>query len=174
MKNAATLEITTPNDREIAMTRVFDAPRELVFEAITKPELVKRWQLGPPGWTMPVCEIDLKIGGRYRYVWHGPDGTVMGMRGVYREIAPPERFVQTEQFDEPWYPGDALVTTVLIEQSGRTTLTITVRYESREIRDGVLKTGMAEGVKASYERLAELVASLNSSGVTSPVGSSSN
>ena len=161
MNNTGTLTVTTPSDREVAMTRVFDASRALVFEAMTKPELVKRWLLGPPGWSMPVCEIDLRVRGAYRYVWHGPGGKVMGMRGVFREIAPPERCVMTESFDEPWYPGEAQVTTVLVEQGGKTTLTTTVLYESREIRDSVLKSGMAGGVTASYDRLAELVTSMS-------------
>jgi uncharacterized protein YndB with AHSA1/START domain len=154
------LNVTTPSDREIAITRVFDAPRRLVFDAHTKPELVKRWLLGPPGWSMPVCEIDLRVGGKYRWVWrHDRDGTQMGMGGVYREIAAPERLVATEKFDEAWYPGEALNTLVLVEQRGRTTLTQTMRYESREARDAVLKSGMEKGLTASYDRLAELLAS---------------
>src|SRR3989454_4488921 len=100
------LQITTPSDREIAMTRVFDAPRSLVFDAFTKPELVKQWLLGPPGWSMPVCEIDLRVGGTYRYVWRHANGNEMGMGGVYREIVAPERIVATQKFDEPWYPGE--------------------------------------------------------------------
>ncbi len=153
-----TLKITTPSDREIVMTRDFDAPRDLVFEALTKPELVKRWLLGPDGWSMPVCEIDLKVGGTFRYVWRrDADGSKMGMSGVYREIVTPERIVSTEQFDQPWYPGEAVGTTVLVEKNGRTTLTNTVRYESKEIRDGVLKSGMEDGVSRSYDRLAEIV-----------------
>lgn len=153
-----TLKITTPSDREIVMTRDFDAPRDLVFEALTKPELVKRWLLGPDGWSMPVCEIDLKVGGTYRYVWRrDADGSEMGMSGVYREIVKPERIVTTEQFDQPWYPGEAVGTTVLAEKNGRTTLTNTVRYDSKEIRDGVLKSGMEDGVSRSYDRLAEIV-----------------
>ncbi len=155
-----TLKVSTPSDREIAMTRVFDAPRRLVFEALTKPELLKKWLLGPPSWTMPVCEIDLKVGGAYRFLWRAADGTEMGIRGVYREIAPPERFVATEKFDQAWYPGEALVTNVLAEQGDKTILTLTVRYESKEARDGVLKTGMQKGVAASYDRLAELLPSL--------------
>src|SRR5882724_8416738 len=121
----ATLQISTPSDRELAMTRVFDAPRRLVFDALTKPELVKRWLLGPPGWTMPVCEIDLKVGGAYRYVWRNTKGKEMGMGGVYREIVPQERLVCTELFDEAWYPGESLTTTTLVERAGRTTLTST-------------------------------------------------
>ncbi len=154
------LKLTTPSDREIVMTRVFDAPRKLVFDAHTKPELVKRWLLGPPGWSMPVCEIDLRVGGRYRYVWQrDSNGTRMGMGGVYREIRAPERIVNTERFDDAWYPGEAVDTLVLVEQGGRTTLTQTMLYESREARDAVLKSGMEQGVAASYDRLAELLAS---------------
>ena len=158
MDTAPTLTLTTPGKREIALTRVFDAPRRLVFEAFTKPELVRRWLLGPPGWSMPVCDIDLRVGGSYRYVWHGADGTEMGMSGIYREITPPERLVATEVFDQAWYPGQALTTTVLIERDGKTTLTTTVLYESREVRDAVLRSPMEQGVAASYDRLAELLA----------------
>ncbi|PYU08680.1 MAG: ATPase [Acidobacteria bacterium] len=158
MKTLA-LQIKANGDREIVMTRVFDAPRKLVFDAFTKPELLKQWLLGPPGWSMPVCEIDLRIGGRYRYVWRrDTDGTEMGCGGVYREIVPPERLVHTEQFDNPWYPGESLITTVLDEQRGKTTLTATMLYESRDARDGILKSGMESGVAASYDRLAELLA----------------
>jgi len=159
MKNTLALQIKAHGDREIVMTRVFDAPRKLVFDAFTKPELLKQWLLGPPGWSMPVCEIDLRIGGRYRYVWRrDTDGTEMGCGGVYREIAPPERLVHTEKFDNPWYPGESLITTVLDEQLGKTTLTATMLYESRDARDGILKSGMESGVAASYDRLAELLA----------------
>jgi uncharacterized protein YndB with AHSA1/START domain len=157
MRNTGTLKVTTPTDREIVMTRVFDAPRGLVFDALTKPELLKRWFFGPPGWSLVVCEIDLRVGGGYRFVWRGPDGTEMGMRGVYREIVPPERYVGTESYDQSWYPGDAVGTTVLVEQGGKTTLTLTVRYESQEARDAVLKTPMEHGVAVGYDRLAELL-----------------
>jgi uncharacterized protein YndB with AHSA1/START domain len=159
MKSTGTLKVTTPTEREIAMTRVFDAPGRLVFDAWTKPELLKRWLGVRAGWSLAVCEIDLKVGGAYRFVWRGPDGAEMGMRGVYREIVPPERLVATESFDDPWYPGEALDTTVLLEQGGKTTLTTTVLYESREARDAVLKTPMASGVAESYDKLAELLAS---------------
>jgi uncharacterized protein YndB with AHSA1/START domain len=160
-KDDAALKITTPTDRELAMTRVFDAPSHLVFEALTKPELVRRWLLGPDGWSMPICEIDLKVGGAYRYVWRrDKDGSEMGMGGVFREVVPSERLVATEKFDQAWYPGEAVSTTVLTEQDGRTTLTQTVLYESLEARDGVLKSGMETGVARSYDRLAELLAEL--------------
>ena len=159
MTNATALEITTPSDREILMTRVFDAPRELVFDAHTKPELVKRWLLGPDGWSMPVCEIDLRVGGAYRWVWRrDSNGTEMGMSGVYREIVRPERIVSTEKFDDAWYPGEAVNTLVLIERGGKTTLMQTGLYESREARDSVLKSGMEKGVAVSYDRLAKLLA----------------
>lgn len=156
-----TLQVTTPSDREIAMTRVFNAPRRLVFDALTRPELLKRWLLGPPGWEMVVCELDPKVGGAYRYVWRREsDGSSMGMGGVLREFVPPERLVATEKFDQAWYPGEALVTQVLVEQGGQTTLTVTILYESQETRDGVLRSPMEEGVAASYDRLAELLPTL--------------
>jgi len=160
MKKTVNLKVTTPTDREIVMTRVFDAPRSLVWDALTKPELLKRWMLGPPGWTMPVCEIDLKVGGKYRYVWCNADGTEMGMGGALREIASPQRLVVTEKFDQSWYQGEALVTNALVEQGGKTTLTLTILYESREARDTALKSEMERGVAASYDRLAELLVSM--------------
>lgn len=160
MKYVGNLKLTLPTDREVELTRDFDAPRTLVYDAMTRPELIKRWLTGPPGWTMAVCEVELKVGGKYRYVWNGPGGIVMGMGGVWREIVRPERLVATERFDESWYPGEAVDTTVLVEQSGKTKVTITVQYESREARDAVLKTPMAEGMAAGYENLAQLLASM--------------
>ena len=152
------LTVTASGDRDIVMTRVFDAPRDLVFEAHTKPELVKRWLTGPDPWEMVVCEIDLRAGGKYRYVWRHPqNGNEMGMGGVYREVVAPERIVATEQFDDPWYQGEAVGTLVLTEKDGRTTLTNTVTYASREARDGVLASGMATGVEVSYDKLAKVV-----------------
>jgi uncharacterized protein YndB with AHSA1/START domain len=151
-----TLKVTAPSDREIAMTRVFEAPRSLVFHALTKPDLIKRWLLGPPGWSMPVCEIDFRVGGAYRYVWRrDDDGAEMGMGGVYREIVPPQRIINTEKFEE----GEALVTTVLVQEGGKTTLTATMLFDSREARDEVLKSGMEKGAAESYNRLAELLES---------------
>jgi uncharacterized protein YndB with AHSA1/START domain len=160
MKITGPLKVTTPTDREIVLTRTFDAPRRLVFEAMTKPELVKHWLLGPPGWSMVVCEIDLKVGGTYRYVWRNTDGTEMGMHGVYREINRPERVVNTETFDFGCdaQSGEALVTGVFTEHDGRTTLTTTILYPSKEARDAVIASGMERGVAASYDRLADLLA----------------
>lgn len=154
-----TLKITPSGDRDLVITRVFDAPRRLVYDAHTKPELVRQWLLGPPGWTMPVCEMDVRVGGTYRWVWKSErDGSTMGMGGVYREVKAPERLVATEKFDDAWYPGEAVNTLVLAEQGGRTTLTQTTRYESREAREAVMKSGMEKGVAASYDRLEDLLA----------------
>lgn len=153
------LQVTAAGEREIVMTRVFDAPRQLLFDALTKPELLKRWLLGPDGWTLDVCEMDLRVGGAYRFVWRrASSGTEMGMGGVFREIVPPERVAATELYDNPWYAGEALVTQSLVEEGGKTTLTVTLRYESREVRDSVLQTPMKEGVATSYDRLADLLA----------------
>jgi uncharacterized protein YndB with AHSA1/START domain len=154
-----TLQVTTPTEREIVMTRVFDAPSNLVFDAWTKPELLKRWLGVRAGWSMAVCEVDLKVGGAYRYVWSGPDGAEMGMSGVYREIVQPKRLVATEKFDDPWYGGEAVDTLVLVEQDGKTTATTTVLYDSQEIRDAVLQSGMDRGVAESYDVLDEVLAS---------------
>lgn len=157
MKNTGTLQVTTPTEREIVLTRVFDAPRRLVFDAFTKPELLKRW-FGPHGWSLVVCEVDLKVGGRFRFVLRGPDGREMGMRGVYREIVAPERSVHMESYDD--YPGESEVTTVLVERGGKTTLTATIVYPSQEIRDIVIKSGMEHGAAESYDKLAELLVSV--------------
>lgn len=165
MKSTGNLKITARGDREIIMTRDFDAPRKLVFDAFTKPELVKRWLLGPDGWSMPICEIDLRVGGAYRYVWQrDKDGTKMGMGGVFREIVTPERIVCTEKFDEAWYPGEGLNTTALTEAGGKTTITQTLLYVSREARDGVLKSPMEQGVAASYDRLENVLSALAARG----------
>ena len=160
MMNPGSLKITTPSDREIAMTRVFDAPRRLVYDAYTKPELLKRWLGVHNGWVLAVCEIDLKVGGTYRYVWRGPDGMEMGMRGVYRELVPSERVVATEKFDQPWYEGEAVGTVTFDEQDGKTTLTMTVRYASKDVRDAVLASPMEQGVAEGFNKLAELLPTL--------------
>ena len=156
MLNTGTLHVALPSDREIVLTRVFDAPRELVYDALTKPELLKRW-FGPRGWSLVVCEVDLRVGGAWRFVLRGPGGAQMGMRGVYRELVRPERTVHTESFDE--YPGESVVTGVLVERDGKTTLTGTVLYESKEIRDAVVRSGMEHGAAESYDKLAEQLAS---------------
>jgi uncharacterized protein YndB with AHSA1/START domain len=155
MKNTGTLKVTAPTDREVVLTRVFDAPRHLVWDAFTRPELLKRW-FGPRGWALVVCEVDLRVGGGFRFVLRGPEGQQMGMRGVYREIVPPERSVHMESYDD--YPGESQVTAVFVEQGGKTTLTATVLYPSREVRDIVLQSGMEHGAAESYDKLAELLA----------------
>jgi uncharacterized protein YndB with AHSA1/START domain len=160
MTNPGGLKVTTPSDREIALTRVFDAPARLVFEAYTKPELLKRWLGVHNGWVLAVCEIDLKVGGTYRYVWRNPGGMDMGMRGVYREIVPPVRIVATESFDQAWYEGDAVGTVTFDEQDGKTTLTIKVLYESKDVRDAVLQSPMEQGVAAGFDKLAEVLQTL--------------
>jgi uncharacterized protein YndB with AHSA1/START domain len=161
MKKAGALRVTTPTDREILMTREFDAPRDLVFEAMSRTELLPRWMLGPPGWEMVVCENHQCVGGTFRHVWRNQDGTEMGMHGAYREIVPPERVVRTEVFDFGCdsQSGEQLVTAVMTEQGGRTTLTITILYPSKEARDATIASGMEHGVAASYDRFEELMAS---------------
>ena len=151
------VQVEARGEREIVITRTFDAPRRLVFDALTRPELLQRWLGVFAGWSMTECEVDLRVGGQYRYFWEGPEGASMGMRGTYREIQPPERIVSTEKFDQPWYPGEAIGTAVLTEQAGRTTLTTTVVYDSREIRDGALKSGMEQGITAGYAALDEIL-----------------
>lgn len=157
---AHTLKVTTPSDREICMTRTFDAPRRLVFDCWTQPELVKRWLTGPEGWSFSVCEIDLRVGGSYRYVWRNVDGREMGMGGVYREIVPAQRLVSVELFDEDWTGGETLNTVVFSEQGQQTTATTTVLYSSKAARDGALQTGMERGMAASLDRLDAYLASL--------------
>lgn len=158
--NPGTLQFTTPGDREITMNRVFAAPRHLIFDAFTKPELLKRWFYGPPGGTLAVCEVALKAGDAFRYVWRAADGTEIGMGGVCLEFVSPERIVATEKFDQPWYPGEAVGTIGLTEQGEYTILTQKILYESRAARDVVLKTPMEHGVAMGYDRLAELLKSL--------------
>jgi uncharacterized protein YndB with AHSA1/START domain len=153
-----TLQVTTPSDREIAMTRLFDAPRRPIFDALTRPDMLKRWLHGPDGWSLSVCEVDLTVGGAYRFVWHRRDGTELGLGGVHREIVSPERIVRTELFDRDWTGGEALATTILVEQDGRTTLTTTVLYRSQKARDGALESGMVRGVSDAFDSLADLLA----------------
>ena len=136
----ATVVVTTPSDREICVTRTFDAPAQLIFDYHTKAEHVQKWLLGPPGWSMPVCEIDLRVGGRYRYVWRSDEnGTEFGVRGEYREIAAPERIVHTETMDG--MDGEVLCTQTLVESGARTTMSLTMVFASKEARDGALESG---------------------------------
>lgn len=157
--NSDTFKVTTPSDREIVLTRLFDAPRRLVFEAMTKPEHIKRWWgcLGE-GYSVPVCEVDLRPGGAWRFVNRHPKGEA-AFHGVYREIAAPERLVFTEIYD-PFPDAESVVTSVFTEENGKTRLTVTCLYPSLEVRDMVINTGMAKGAAVSYDRLEDLVAEL--------------
>jgi uncharacterized protein YndB with AHSA1/START domain len=140
------LQVNAQGSHEIVMTRSFDAPRARVFEALTSPSLLRRWLLGPPGWEMAVCELQAQVGDTYRYVWRNvSDGTEFGVGGKFREISALERIVHTERFDQPWYPGEAVITTILAENGGTTTLTATLRYETQDARDAVLKSPMESG-----------------------------
>jgi uncharacterized protein YndB with AHSA1/START domain len=160
--NSDTFKVSTPSDEEILLTRLFDAPRQLVFEAMTRPEHVKRWwgRLGE-GYSVPICEIDLRAGGKWRFVNRHPQGEV-SFRGEYREISPPGRLVFTETMDPHPEPG-SVVTALFSEEGNKTRLTVTVRYPSVEIRDIVLGTGMQRGAGISYDRLEDLVAELQRS-----------
>jgi uncharacterized protein YndB with AHSA1/START domain len=157
---AATLDISTPSDREIRLTRVFDAPRKLVFDAYTKPELLTRWMGVMPGWSWAICEIDLRVGGTFRYLWRGPEGVEMGMRGNYLEVTRPHRIVATESFDQKWYEGECVETLTLEENDGRTTLTLLLRYDNQAVRDGVLQSGATGGMEAGFTNLAALLPTL--------------
>ena len=153
-----TLHVTTPDERTIVVERSFDAPRARLWDAWTKPELLRRWLLGADGWILDVCDVDLRPGGAFRWVWkREKDGTSMGLSGEYREVVAPARLVNTEVFDERWYPGDALITLELSESGGRTHTRSTWRYDTREARDLVLQTAIS-GVEVSYDRLAEVLA----------------
>ncbi len=155
------VEITLPTDREIVITRSFDAPRELVWEAHTRPALVRCWLLGPPGWEMPVCDIDLRVGGKYRYEWEDRGrGKTMGMSGVFTDVVKPERIGSKEKFDDDWTGGETVNTQVFTEKSGKTHMTLTVLYASREARDGAAKSGMTDGMEAGYARLDDVLASM--------------
>jgi uncharacterized protein YndB with AHSA1/START domain/catechol 2,3-dioxygenase-like lactoylglutathione lyase family enzyme len=150
------LTVSTPSDHEIVLARDFDAARHLVFDALTRPELLKRWY-GARGWNLVVCEVDLRVGGAWRFVSRGPDGAEMGQSGVYRLIEPPGRLVYTELFDNQSYPGESLISHELVERAARTTLVTTIRYATREGRDRVLRYPMARGVGESYDRLAAVL-----------------
>ena len=157
--NSGTFAVTTPSDQEIRLTGLFDAPRALVFEAMTKPEHVRRWwgRLGP-GYSVPICEIDLRPGGRWRFVNRHPSGEA-AFHGVYRELEPPGRAVYTEIFEAFPYV-ESVVTALLTEEGGKTRITVTVSYPSVEVRDMVLQTGMERGAAISYDRLEDVAVAL--------------
>ena len=153
--SSSKLTVAANGERELVIRRDFNAPRELVFQAHTECRYMKRWLFGPDGWSLDVCEVDLSVGGKYRWVWKKGD-IEMGASGEYREIERPEKIVCTEQFDDPWYPGEAISKLVLDENDGVTTLTNTMTYATREARDGVLASPMAEGMEIGYARLDRL------------------
>jgi uncharacterized protein YndB with AHSA1/START domain len=155
------LTLSPQGDRDIEFARTFEAPRTLVFRAMTTPELLKRWLLGPPGWSMVACDIDLKVGGEFHYAWRNVAGQKLSMRGIFREVVSPERTVSTEWF-EGCAPqsGKQLATSRLVEDKGKTLLRCTIVYPSREARDATLASGMKEGLGASYDRLADLLTTL--------------
>ena len=161
--NSDTFKLTMPSDREITITRLFDAPRRLVFDAMTIPEHVRRWWgILDDKHSVSVCEIDLRVGGAWRFVGRGPEGEIPAFYGVYREIAPPERLVYTENF-EPFPDAESIVTQVLTEEGGKTRLTVTSLYPSLDVRDMVLKTGMDKGAALSYNRLDDVASELQRS-----------
>jgi uncharacterized protein YndB with AHSA1/START domain len=149
---------TTPTDKEVVITRVVDAPRRLVFDAWTNPKHIPQWMTGPEGWSMPVCEIDLRPGGSWHYVWRKADGSEMAMSGGVKEVAAPERLVTTESWGPEW--PETLNTLVLTESGSRTTVTLTILYPSKEARDAALQTGMKDGMDESFARLDALVPTL--------------
>jgi uncharacterized protein YndB with AHSA1/START domain len=151
-------EYTTPTDTEVVITRVVDAPRQLVFAAWTNPQHIPQWLLGPEGWTMPVCELDLRPGGKWRYVWRKTAGTEMEMSGEVREVVVPERMVTTERWGPEW--PETINTLQLSEYGKQTTITLTMKYPSKEARDAALETGMQGGMDESFARLDALLQQL--------------
>ena len=151
-----TTSYTTPNDHDIVITRVFDAPREFLFDAWTDPALIRQWMTGPDGWTMPVCEIDLRPGGAWRYVYRKDGGSEMTLTGTVKEARRPERFVSTERWGPEW--PESTNTIEFAESNGQTTITFTITYTSKEVRDAALATGMKSGVDASFNRLDDVIA----------------
>ena len=153
IKSSGLLDATLPGERDLQLTRHFKAPRSLVWDCHTQPALIRRWLLGPPGWTMPVCKVDLRVGGAYRYEWHGPNGLAMALSGVYREIAAPERLQDTQMFDDNWTQGPADTTLRLFEDGDGTRLELTIAYSSQAARDFALSTPMMDGMEAGYVRI---------------------
>ena len=157
-------EVTLPSDREVRVTRTFNAPRQLVWDAHTRPELVARWQ-GYTGWDMPVCDMDVRVGGKYRWQWKNrADGTQFGFFGTYSEVDAPSRLTHAQYFDAGNLGGDmpvdepCIVSVELSERDGVTTLVCNLTFASREARDGAVSTGMTDGMEYSYTRLDDLCA----------------
>jgi uncharacterized protein YndB with AHSA1/START domain len=156
-------DVSLPSDSQVKVTRQFRAPRDVVYKAYTTPELLKRWLLGPPGWSMPVCEMDLRVGGKYRWRWRSDEGgKEFGFHGEFREVKKPSRIVHSEFFDPGDVGGDmgagALITLELAESKGVTTMTIVMDYYTKEARDAAMSTGMTDGMELSYQLLDKLLA----------------
>lgn len=150
------IEVTTPNDLEIIVRRFFAAPPEIVFACHTRPELMQRWLIGPSGWSMPECEIDLRVGGQYRCLWReDATGAQFTATGEYLEIEAPHRLVNKEQMDG--FDGASLCTLTLTPRDGGTDMIQTMRFSSKAVRDKALQTGMTEGMSASYDKLDAIV-----------------
>lgn len=158
----ATLNITTPTDTTIVLTRAFNAPRRLVWDAMTRPELMRKWMFTPPGWTWAVCEMDVRVGGKYHWAWNGPDGKIaLTISGVHKEVVPPERIVHTEvmEMGDCGPLGELLATIELVEKGGVTHMTMTLAFDSKQARDGAIASGMAQGMEAGYAALDAMLAS---------------
>ena len=158
MAKANGLTVTPRGESELVTTRSFDAPRRLVFDALTRPDLLRRWY-GQEGWTLTVCEIDLRPGGNWRFVSKLPDGRAIGQHGIYREVTAPERIARTENWED-WNPGEVVTITTLAERVGQTDLVETTVFPSAEVRAMLLKAGLANGAGESYDRLDALLASI--------------
>jgi uncharacterized protein YndB with AHSA1/START domain len=149
--------VTTPSDREVLVTRAFDAPRRLVWDLHTKPELLKRWLFGPDGWALEVCTVDLRVGGKARFEMTKQDDKFrMGWTDTYTELVPQERIVSRQLFDEDWTQGETTVTLLFRDAGDKTLLEMTVLYSSKEARDGALNTGMVDGMEMGYARLDKI------------------
>lgn len=162
--NMSGLHVTTPTDTTIVMTRSFNAPRRLVWDAMTKPELMQQWMFMPPGWAWATCEMDVREGGKYRWAWNGPDGKVaMTISGVHKEVDPPQRIVHTERMEmsQCGPVGELLATLELTEKGGVTHMKMTLAFDSKQARDGALASGMEHGMEAGYKNLdSQFAASL--------------
>jgi uncharacterized protein YndB with AHSA1/START domain len=162
MKKSKGLTVETPSDREVRVTRQFNAPAQLVWDAHTKPELVTQWQGYPDGWTMPVCEMDVRVGGAYRWRWRSDENQEFGFFGKFIEVKPAALLVFDQHYDPgtfgvPMMSEPSIVTNVFEEESGLTTLTVTIRFASKEERDEAAATGMTDGMEVSYQRLDVLL-----------------
>ncbi|RUT32809.1 ATPase [Arsenicitalea aurantiaca] len=156
----SSLEVTIPTDREVLTRRRFSAPRGLVYRAHTEPDLIKRWLLGPPGWTMPECRFDARVGGSYFYRWAHPTEPGFALTGIITEIDPPDRIVSRENFDSQWTGGETEVTQDFIPDGDGTIVAQRILFASREAREAGMATGMTDGMAMSFDALERLLAEL--------------